>query len=224
MADPIAVYLEEAPRRTFAGAVDWPGWTRSGRTAEEALASLAAYRDRYADVLRAVHVRPPAAGAPLGVTEHLEGGSGTEYGVASAAPRADDRPLDTDDVTRLLHFLEAAWQAFDGAVIAARGHELARGPRGGGRDLGKMAAHVVESESAYVGAVGGKAPALPSDPFAALAPMHAAAREALRAKARGELAEVGARGGRRWSGRYFVRRAAWHVLDHAWEIEDRLER
>jgi hypothetical protein len=25
-----------------------------------------------------------------------------------------------------------------------------------------------------------------------------------------------------WSPRYFARRAAWHVLDHAWEIEDRV--
>jgi hypothetical protein len=24
-----------------------------------------------------------------------------------------------------------------------------------------------------------------------------------------------------WSVRYFVRRSAWHALDHAWEIEDR---
>jgi hypothetical protein len=24
-----------------------------------------------------------------------------------------------------------------------------------------------------------------------------------------------------WSPRYAVRRAIWHVLDHAWEIEDR---
>jgi hypothetical protein len=39
---------------------------------------------------------------------------------------------------------------------------------------------------------------------------------------RGELAERGPRGGIRWPARYYVRRAAWHVLDHAWEIEDRL--
>jgi hypothetical protein len=224
MADAIAVYLEEAPKRTFAGAVDWPGWARSGRTAEEALMTLAAYRDRYAGVLRAVHVRPPAADAPLEVTEHLGGGSGTEYGVASAAPKADDRPLEADDVDRLLRFLDAAWGAFDAAVIAARGHELAKGPRGGGRDLATMAAHVVDSERAYVGAVGATAPVVPSDPLVALAPLHEAARDALRAKARGELADVGARGGRRWSGRYFVRRTAWHSLDHAWEIEDRLAR
>ena len=38
----------------------------------------------------------------------------------------------------------------------------------------------------------------------------------------GEIAEYGPRGGKRWSPRYFVRREAWHVLDHIWEIEDRL--
>jgi hypothetical protein len=35
------------------------------------------------------------------------------------------------------------------------------------------------------------------------------------------IPEKGPRGGARWSAPYFVRRAAWHVLDHAWEIEDR---
>ena len=25
-----------------------------------------------------------------------------------------------------------------------------------------------------------------------------------------------------WSPRYFVRRSAWHALDHAWELEDRV--
>ena len=47
--------------------------------------------------------------------------------------------------------------------------------------------------------------------------------EALAASARGEVPEEGPRGGKRWTGRYFVRREAWHVLDHAWEIEDRME-
>ena len=28
---------------------------------------------------------------------------------------------------------------------------------------------------------------------------------------------------RPWSPRYFIRRSAWHALDHAWEIEDRIE-
>jgi hypothetical protein len=31
------------------------------------------------------------------------------------------------------------------------------------------------------------------------------------------------RSGKLWTPRYFVRRTAWHALDHAWEIEDRLQ-
>jgi len=30
-------------------------------------------------------------------------------------------------------------------------------------------------------------------------------------------------GGKRWTPQYFVRREAWHALDHTWEIEDRLK-
>lgn len=46
--------------------------------------------------------------------------------------------------------------------------------------------------------------------------------EGLAAAARGELEARGPRGGLHWTPRYFVRRLAWHVLDHTWEIEDRL--
>ncbi|MFC1997767.1 hypothetical protein ACFLXI_09240, partial [Chloroflexota bacterium] len=38
---------------------------------------------------------------------------------------------------------------------------------------------------------------------------------------RGEIPEQGSRGGIIWPARYLVRRVAWHVLDHSWEIEDR---
>ena len=46
--------------------------------------------------------------------------------------------------------------------------------------------------------------------------------DGLVAAARGELPEKGPRGGKRWTPRYFVRRVAWHVLDHTWEVEDRI--
>jgi hypothetical protein len=45
---------------------------------------------------------------------------------------------------------------------------------------------------------------------------------ALEVALKGELPEQGPRGGIRWPPRYFIRRSAWHVLDHAWEIEDRM--
>jgi hypothetical protein len=44
----------------------------------------------------------------------------------------------------------------------------------------------------------------------------------VRASARGEIPAKGPRGGLRWTARYFVRRLSWHILDHAWEIEDRM--
>jgi len=56
----------------------------------------------------------------------------------------------------------------------------------------------------------------------ALAQTRQALLDALAAAARGEVPARGPRGGKYWTARYFVRRVAWHVLDHAWEIEDRV--
>ena len=46
----IAVSVEATPKKAFATAVDWPGWSRSGKTEELALAALADYAPRYAVV------------------------------------------------------------------------------------------------------------------------------------------------------------------------------
>lgn len=51
--------------------------------------------------------------------------------------------------------------------------------------------------------------------------VRAAFREAVAARAQGEVSDVGPRGGRRWPARFAVRYAAWHILDHTWEIQDR---
>lgn len=40
---------------------------------------------------------------------------------------------------------------------------------------------------------------------------------------RGETPRQRPRGGAVWLPRTFVRRVAWHALDHTWEIEDRIE-
>jgi hypothetical protein len=45
--------------------------------------------------------------------------------------------------------------------------------------------------------------------------------DALAAAPRSGRVPQGPRGGKRWTVRYFIRRSAWHALDHAWEIEDR---
>ncbi|MGH2773763.1 MAG: hypothetical protein ACRDIU_11590 [Actinomycetota bacterium] len=42
MADKtVKVFVENGSKRVFAGAVDWPGWCRSGKDEQEALEALA---------------------------------------------------------------------------------------------------------------------------------------------------------------------------------------
>jgi hypothetical protein len=83
--------------------------------------------------------------------------------------------------------------------------------------------HVLGGEAAYLGALGWK---FKRNEEAGLnqqmEQIRQAALDGLAAAARGEIAALGPRGGIRWTPRYFVRRAAWHVLDHAWDIEDRV--
>jgi hypothetical protein len=50
MADPIRVMVEQGKKKAMASAFDWPGWERSARSEDDALAVLATYRQRYAKV------------------------------------------------------------------------------------------------------------------------------------------------------------------------------
>ena len=117
----IRVSLETGSRLTFASALDWPGWSRSGRGDEAVMEALRAYAPRYAPVARGAALEPPDP-ARIEV-------------VARAAARA--------------------------AITTALQQAAAAAP--------------------------------PAGP----------------AKAK------------RWPQRYAARRIGWHVLDHAWEIEDR---
>ncbi|HEU4750396.1 MAG TPA: hypothetical protein VFT54_05000, partial [Acidimicrobiia bacterium] len=51
---------ELGPRKSFVWAIEWPGWCRSGRTAEAAREQLVAVRPRYATVASAAGDRLPA--------------------------------------------------------------------------------------------------------------------------------------------------------------------
>ena len=219
----LAVYLEIGPKRTFAGAVEWPGWCRSGRGEDEAIAALLAYAPRYTLVAAAAGLTASAA-ADADVVERLKGGSGTDFGVPSVAPVADDRPLDAAELDRQSRLLSASWQAFDVAWREAdeANVELRKGPRGGGRDLPKMLGHVLEAEEAYLDALGSRHPRMPGATAAdRMAVVRDTALDVLAARARGKPLADPRNTLHPWSPRYFVRRSAWHVLDHAWEIEDR---
>lgn len=218
------VYLEVTRKRTFAGVVEWPGWCRSGKTPEDALEALVAYADRYAAVIS--HSRlgfeRPSGVEDLEVVERLTGNATTEFGAPGAPPRADARPLPPKELKRQAAILEASWRAFDRAAGAARGVELTKGPRGGGRDVPKMENHVFEAEEGYVGALGSRPPRLMEESLAKrFDALRASAVAALAARASGKPVADPRNTKRPWSPRFYVRRSAWHALDHAWEIEDR---
>jgi hypothetical protein len=220
----VAVYLEVTRRRSFAGAVEWPGWCRSGKTPEDALEALVAYADRYAAVISRSRLgfERPGSVDDLVVVERLTGNATTEFGAPGVPPKADARPVPAAELKRLTTILEASWRAFDRAAEQAQGVTLTKGPRGGGRDLSKMEHHVFEAEEGYVGALGSRPPRLPDAAFAKRsAALRANALAALAARA-GEKPVANPRQTKRpWAPRFYVRRSAWHALDHAWEIEDR---
>ena len=83
---------------------------------------------------------------------------------------------------------------------------LRKGPRGGGRDRDAIADHVCGAERSFSGKCGARVP--PRTPWNQQRETLAAALRARRSR-------------RDLAARYALRRYAWHVLDHAWEIEDR---
>jgi uncharacterized damage-inducible protein DinB len=210
------VSIEAAAKKAFATAVDWPGWSRSGKTPELAIEALVAYADRYASVARlAGETSPTGDGLDVDVVERSGGGGGTEFGVPSLVTKQDERPVTAAQADRLARLLEAAWRTFDETAAAAP-EELRKGPRGGGRNTSKVVAHVVESDHAYAKEMGEKLkPPDPSDK-AAIGAVRTAITSILRQPSDGSPIA-----GRRWTTRYAAHRIAWHALDHAWEIEDR---
>jgi hypothetical protein len=214
---PILVTIEQTPKKTFASAADWPGWSRSGKTEALALEALAAYAPRYAAIARAEGRRFAAEIGldDLEVVERNAGSAGTEFGVPSRPTDHDGRPLDAAEAARLSGLVEAAWALFDRTAATAP-EELRKGPRGGGRNTSKVVAHVMEADRAYANEIGIKVTTPEPGDRNAIAAMRAQVLEILRAARDGAPLA-----GRRWPARYAAHRIAWHALDHAWEIEDK---
>jgi hypothetical protein len=225
-SNPLAAYVEVGKRYTLAGAIEWPGWCRGERNEEAALHALIEYGPRYESVMRAAGIsfQAPADMLAFEVVERLKGTGTTDFGVPDVAPSVDAAPVDHSELQRLQALLRACWAALDKAAQAADGKELRKGPRGGGRDLIGVVGHVVGAEASYLRRLGGKplSEKFENDPVRLTQEQRSIILDTLGSAARGEIPRQGPRGSTRWTPRYFVRRAAWHILDHAWEIEDRV--
>lgn len=211
------VYLEVGSKRVFASALNWPGWTRSGKTEDDALERLFDYGPRYAKVVTRLGFVAPKNASAFKVEQRVKGDATTDFGAPGIPFSKDSRPLKKDELDRLITIQQRCWTTLDETAEANKRKTLKTGPRGGGRTLAKIVSHVNEADRAYLSGLGGKYKGADADG------LRAEFVETLRARARGEEPELNPRRKKPlWTPRYAIRRSAWHALDHAWEIEDRV--
>lgn len=209
----IPVYLEIGSKRTFACSLDWPGWCRSGKTEEAAIEALIESAPRYAEVAKRAHKRFPKIEAErFTVVERIEGSGTTDFGAPGKVASADYDNFDRAEANRLRDLLQAAWDLLDD-VVAGAPPALKKGPRGGGRDRDQVMQHVLGAENAYARTIGLKI----QEPEMG----NRKAIEEVRAVIMEKIVPGGGKPEKGWPVPYFVRREAWHVLDHAWEIQDK---
>ena len=207
MPTTLHVYLEQGRQKVFANALDWPGWSRWAKTDEAALDELLAYSERYGEVAVRAGVRLPAA-RDVVVVERVPGDATTDFGAPSVPSAVDAEPLARPNLVRQVSLMRASWELLD-SVAASAPESLRKGRRGGGRDRDAVLDHVREAERAYARKLGVRHP-----PYTSPADV---------AAMRDELATVLLSGAAQgpWLPAYAIRRITWHVLDHAWEIQDK---
>ncbi|HYH12465.1 MAG TPA: hypothetical protein VD789_08945 [Thermomicrobiales bacterium] len=210
------VVIETGSKKVFASALDWPGWSRSGRTEHDALQTLADYADRYHIVASLAGLDGvPEIAKDLDVVEHCAGSGATDFGVPERVAECERDPMTEAECERQLALLRACWRYFDD-VASRVSAELRKGPRGGGRDRDRIIDHVVQADRGYGRQIGVRTPAFDSFDGDAVRAHREAIYAVIPMLRNGEPGRPNG-----WPVRYFIRRAAWHVLDHAWEMEDK---
>ena len=204
-------------RRVVAGALDWPGLDRWGTSEDDALGKLSTYLPRYAGVAeRAGMGNAFAQQRDLLVVERVPGSSSTDFwGIAHVPSQIETEVLSPADLERRLDVLQTCWTTFDDVAARVTG-ELRPGQRSNGRSRDQIVRHVYGSEPGqFSRKVEVRTPldvVLTPD---GLATHRQAYLDAIRAyNAQGKAA-------RSWPLQFLVRRTAHHVMDHAWELEDR---
>ena len=219
MTSKLRVLVEQPTRgkRWVAVAADWPGLERGGKTEDEAVEKLARYVPRYLQVAGRVGLQAElATQIDLEIIGRYPGVGSTDFWGISFAPSPLDRePFDAPTFDRQVRLLRAAWAEFD-ETAARVSAELRPGVRGGGRSRDQIVRHVMSAEAGLF---------------------------SNRVKVRSELEDLLTPGGLahhrdrfvdamrawyaegkplgNWTIPYLLRHAAYHVLDHTWEMQDR---
>lgn len=207
------IYLEVGGKKTIAWSLEWPGWCRISKNEDAAVQALIETEVRY----RVIAQRAGLDFAPgtLVVVERLPGDANTAWGVPSVIAPAETRPMDALTVKRSVALLRASWEMLE-EVVAASPAELRKGPRGGGRERDEIRRHVIEAERVYARKIGVRHKPFEVNDLSALNAMREEIATVLSHPSNGEPLVSGG-----WNASYVLRRMAWHVVDHIWEIEDR---
>jgi hypothetical protein len=180
------------------------------------LAVLDTYRPRYAKVaVLASFGGEFGSTGELEVVEPLDGIGMTDYYGLSGRPASPEKdPMTEAECARKIALLRASWNTFDD-VAARVSHEIRKGP---GRRVGTESDHParqrrgdrrVRAEGRREGPAGNEGrfrdPSRLPGSLRRGDPRTSRSRESARSR---EL-------------QFLIRRCAWHMLDHAWELEDR---
>ncbi|MCP4139501.1 MAG: hypothetical protein GY755_04275 [Chloroflexi bacterium] len=215
------IYLELGKKKTIAIALNHFGLFRIAKSEDEALESLLSYSKRYAEILNTggINFQAPKSLDDLNIVARYEGNATTNFGSPGIIPAEDKRKITATDAEVYKKLIHTCWNAFDKTVTYAKDKELRKGPRGGGRDLEKILRHVRESDLAYLRKQGQKIPKEQREDMHAI---RIAILETLQLAVQGEIPEKGPRGGAMWPTPYFMRSVVGHIVNHIWEIEDRI--
>ena len=213
----VIIEVGKKERRVVAGAMDWPGLDRWGKTDDLAIEKLMSYLPRYAGVAK-------LAGLAKKFTLHhdveivervLGSGSADYWGIAHVPSEIEREVLSPAELERRLALLRACWSYFD-ATAERVSAELRPRPRGGGWTRDELIRHVHLNEpEQFTRKVEVRTPR----EFMLRPDGRADHREATLEAIRGYNA-VG-KAARSWPIQFLIRRIAHHAMDHAWEMEDR---
>jgi hypothetical protein len=217
---PVRTVVERGPKgkKAVAFAIDWPGWSRGAKTPESAVDTLETYRERYRPVAVAAGMAAEfdGQGSLETIEDHIGTGSTDFWGISFSPSASEPEPMSAEELERKIRLLQAAWAYFD-RVAASVSPEMRKGPRGGGRDRDRIIRHTIRTESEdFAKRLGLRIPE-----EAALTPEGLRAHrttyiDAMRAYNAGEGKRM-----RTWTLPFLIRHSAYHVMDHAWEMEDK---
>ena len=219
------VSIERGPkRRSLAQVQGWLGWLRTGKDEVSALQELLSTGTRYALVANRAGVPftvPPAI-TDFTIVDRVAGNSVTDFGAPGVLTMWDTDPWQVEEIDQCTRLLQACWTTWDETYQAIpSGLQQTKPARG--RSPFEMRLHMIETDLMHLSAFG---PAAKKADPKRLDEQETGTRQqiilGLQAIVPGQQITAQRRYGFDWTTRFAVRRSAWHALDHAWELEDRL--